>query len=101
MHPSKLVPLIPALLIIAAPAYAQVDLEALKAKCDACGFVRGTPDHADCVRKLDMEQIRLRCQALVQRGHQVCSKEFAEVTGSATATAQCMQVQDLYQQYCQ
>lgn len=35
MHPSKLVPLIPALLIIAAPAYAQVDLEALKAKCDA------------------------------------------------------------------
>lgn len=100
MHLSKLFPLITALLIVA-PAYAQVDLDALKAKCDAYGFVRGTPDHADCVRKLDTEQTRIRCQALAQRGHQVCSKEFAEVAGSATATGQCMEVQDQYQQYCQ
>ena len=82
------------------PVKAQ-DLDALKQRCYAYGFVRGTPEHADCVRKLDVEQARLRCQALVQRGHQVCSREFADITGPAAAAMQCGEVQDAYQQYCQ
>lgn len=100
MHSTKLLAFISALLV-AVPARALTGMEQLKSRCDAYGFVRGTPDHADCVRKLDMEQAQLRCQTLVQRGRQVCSKEFAEVTAPAEAAAQCMQVQDQYQQYCQ
>lgn len=85
----------------ATPAWAQQNLDALKQRCDAYGFVRGTPEHADCVRKLDVEQARLRCQTLVERGRQVCSKEFADIAGSATAAMQCGEIQDAYQQYCQ
>ncbi len=82
-------------------AGAQQDLDTFKRRCEAYGFVRGTPEHADCVRKLDVEQARLRCQVLVQRGHQVCSREFADLVGSAGAAMQCGEVQDAYQQYCQ
>ncbi|PQP13115.1 hypothetical protein C5615_29835 [Burkholderia cepacia] len=83
------------------PAWAQQNLDVLKERCDAYGFVRGTPEHADCVRKIDAQQAQSRCQALVERGHQVCSKEFADIVGGAAAAMQCGQVQDAYQQYCQ
>lgn len=83
------------------PACAQQNLDALKQRCDDYGFARGTPEHADCVRKLDVQQAQLRCRTLMERGRQVCSKEFADIVSPAAAAMQCGEVQDAYRQYCQ
>jgi hypothetical protein len=79
----------------------QADIEAMKGRCDAYGFVRGTPEHADCVRKLDVQIAQMRCQALIERGHQVCSREYADLIGGAAMAADCGTVRAEYQQYCQ
>ena len=65
------------------------------------GFVRGTVEHADCVRKLDARQAQTRCQALIARERLVCSREFADEVGGPDAAYQCGEAQGAYQQYCQ
>jgi len=82
-------------------AFAQQDIASLKVQCDAYGFNRGTPEHADCVRKLDMRRVQMQCQALIQRGHQVCSKEYADLISPVAMAADCSEVQSEYQQECQ
>lgn len=87
--------------VLAVPAWAQQNPDRLKQRCDDNGFTQGTPEHADCVRKLAAQQANLRCQTLVERGQQVCSKEFADIVSPAAAAMQCGEVQDAYRQYCQ
>jgi hypothetical protein len=79
--------------ILVLPVSAQQGLDALKDRCDAYGFVRGTSEHAECVRKLDAQQAGARCQALVERGRQVCSKEYADTVSPVDAATQCGQIQ--------
>jgi hypothetical protein len=86
--------------LVTSSAHAQDPLDALKQKCDAYGFARGTPEHADCVQKLDAQRAQMRCQAIVQRAHQVCSKEFADLVSPAAAAGECGAAQETYQQYC-
>ena len=82
-------------------SFGQADIEAMKNRCDAYGFVRETPEHADCVRKLDVQMAQMRCQALIEHGKQVCSREYADLVGGGTMAMDCGTVRDEYQQYCQ
>lgn len=93
--------LVAALSFVAASVQAQDSLDALKEKCDGYGFVRGTPEHADCVRKLDAQRSQTRCQAIVQRAKQVCSKEYADIVSPVDAATECEAAQGAYQMYCQ
>jgi len=43
----------------------------------------------------------MQCQALIQRGHQVCSKEYADLISPVAMAADCSEVQSEYQQECQ
>lgn len=67
------------------PAGAQQNLDGLKQRCDGYGFTQGTPEHADCVRMFDAQQVRLRCQTCVsptlQRGLERWSTTLIGCTG--------------------
>lgn len=99
--PMRVFLLLAATLPFSSPSFAQANIEAMKDRCDAYGFVRGTSQHADCVRKLDLQLTQIRCQALIERGKQVCSQEYANVIGAAAMAADCGTVRDEFQQYCQ
>ncbi|MGF6995520.1 hypothetical protein [Paraburkholderia sp. GAS32] len=81
-------------------AQALESLDWLKQQCDADGFVRGTPEHADCVRKRDAVLAQRRCQAIVERVKRVCSKEYAD-PDPVDATRECGAAEQADQQYCQ
>jgi hypothetical protein len=82
-------------------SFGQADIEAMKGRCDTYSFVRGTREHADCFRRLDVQNAQMRCQAIAERGQQVCFREYADLIGGAAMAADCGTVRDEYQQYCQ
>lgn len=86
--------------VAAIPAHAQSNLDAYRDQCAAYGFAPGSPEMAECVQKLDMQEHQHRCELMAQQARYFCNGGGSDSLAPVDIAVNCAQAKDAYQGEC-